>query len=80
MLQHKYEDNKWVETIRGFLQYANSGEVVSLIAPPFYVAKDDQIRVVISNKNIPVGVTNIIESTDSFVRFRFDHIPSAVYC
>ena len=79
MLHHKYEDNKWTETIRGFLQYAKSGEVVSLIAPPFYVAKDDQIRIVINSKDIPVGVTNIIESTDSFVRFKFDHISSAVY-
>jgi hypothetical protein len=75
ILQSKHKDKKYTEAIKGFLQYAKSEDSVSLIAPPFYVADEDQYRLVTKNDEIPIDITNIIESTDSFVRFRFERIP-----
>ena len=78
ILHHTREGIKWAETIKCFLQYNHSGEAISLIAPPFYVAKDDQVRVESGGENVPVEITNIIESTDSFIRFKFEPVTAAI--
>jgi hypothetical protein len=75
MLYRKRRGWKSTEVIKCFLQYAESGGSVSLIAPPFYVADDDRYRVVTNNNEMPVDITNILESTDSFVRFQLEKVP-----
>ncbi len=72
ILQCERENKHWTETVKGFLQHSNSGNRSSLITPPFYVAEEDRVRVIAGNEAIPVDITNIIESTDSFVRFGFE--------
>jgi hypothetical protein len=72
ILHCKRRDKKRTEVIKGFLQYAESGDFACLIAPPLYVADDDRYRVISNSNEMPVDITNIIESTDSFVRFQFE--------
>ncbi len=72
ILQRERQDKKRTETIKGFLQRDEEGGSVSLIAPPFYVAEEDRYRVITSSDDVPVDITNIMESTDSFVRLKFE--------
>jgi hypothetical protein len=72
VIQRKQEQKQWTETMKGFMQHTNGGEFVSLIVPPCYIAEEDQIRVVTDVDDIPIDITNIIESTDSFVRLKFE--------
>jgi hypothetical protein len=72
ILQCKHERKHRIDAIKAFLQHTNGGDSVSLIAPPFYIEKDDQITVITGRKDILVDITSIIESTDSFVRFQFE--------
>jgi hypothetical protein len=79
ILQCERDNQQRVEKIKGFLQHPDSGYVASLITPPFYVTEKDNIRVITDNENIPVNVTNIIESTDSFVRFGFEQAAETAF-
>ncbi len=72
VLQRRYKGAKQAESIKAFLQHGEGGATISLIAPPFYAAEEDMYRVVTNGEEIPVDLTNIIESTDSFVRFEFE--------
>jgi hypothetical protein len=78
ILQCERENKQRVEKIKGFLQHPDSGYAASLITPPFYVTEKDHVRVITGNEDIPVNVTNIIESTDSFVRFGFEQVSDSV--
>lgn len=78
ILQCEHGDTQSTEKIRGFLQHTNSGNTASLITPPFYVAENDHVRVITDSDDIPVNITNIIESTDSFVRFDFERSSEAI--
>ncbi len=75
ILQRRQKGAKQAESIKGFLQRAEGGISFKLIAPPFYVTREDQYKVITDNEEIPVDLTNIVDSTDSFVRFEFEQLP-----
>ncbi len=64
------------ESIKGFLQHEGQG-CVSLITMPFYVDEEDLFRVVTNGQRQQVELRQVIESTDSFVRFQFEQAASA---
>ncbi len=72
LLQRKREGTKQTESIKGFLQHEGEG-LVTLITPPFYVDENDLFRVVTKGEQQSVQLRQIIESTDSFIRFQFEH-------
>ena len=72
ILQRKRKGGSQAESMKGFLQHESGGSV-SLITPPFYVDEEDRFRVVTQGERRPVELMHIIESTDSFVRFQFEH-------
>ncbi len=74
ILQRRQKGAKQADSIKGFLQRAEGERSYNLIAPPFYVAKHDRYKVITGSKEIPVNLTNIVDSTDSFVRFEFEQL------
>lgn len=72
ILQRRGKEEKAAEYIKGFLQYEKGSGSVSLIAPPFYLGEKDRYRVISTGREISVDLTNIVESTDSFVRFELE--------
>ena len=71
ILQRKRKGATQTESIKGFLQHEGEG-LVTLITPPFYVDEEDRFRVVTKGEQQLVQLRQIIESTDSFVRFLFE--------
>jgi cyclic-di-GMP-binding protein len=71
LLQRKRRGASRAEGIKGFLQHDGEGSV-TLITPPFFVDEDDVFRVVKKGERQLVELRQIIESTDSFVRFQFE--------
>ncbi len=74
VLQRRQSGAQYAESIKGFLQMGE-GNYASLIAPPFYGKKEDEYSVITDNDRFPVNLLNIIESTDSFVRFKVSQLP-----
>jgi cyclic-di-GMP-binding protein len=74
ILQRKHSGAQYAESIKGFLQMGE-GNNASLIAPPFYGKREDEYSVITNSDRFPVNLVNIIESTDSFVRFRVAQLP-----
>ncbi len=74
ILQRSRKGVKQMEYIKGFLQHDAEEDSLSLIAPPLYVTKEDRYTVVTGNEEIPVDLINIVDSTDSFVRFKFEQL------
>lgn len=74
ILQRKQVGSERAENINGFLQHNGDGSSSNLIAPPFYVDKGDQYKVITDGEEIPVDLTNIVDGTDSFVRFEFEQL------
>lgn len=75
ILQRKRKGATQTESMKGFLQHESEGSI-TLITPPFYVDEEDLFRVVTKVERQPVELRQIIESTDSFVRFEFEQAAS----
>lgn len=73
ILQRKRKGVPQPESMKGLLQRDGEGSM-SLIIPPFYVDEWDLFSVAISGDRQPVELGQIIESTGSFVRFRFEQV------
>ncbi len=78
ILQRKHIGSEQTESIKGFLQSSKSGRSANLIAPPFYVDQGDQYKVITDGEETPVDLTNIVDSTDSFVRFEFQPLAAGI--
>lgn len=76
ILQRKSKGSKHSESMKGLLCHEDQ-DSASLIVPPFYVDDNDRFRVIIQGEKRPVELRQIIESTDSFVRFKFDSLPAS---
>ncbi len=75
ILQRKRKGAAKAESMKGFLQHEGEG-CVNLITTPFYVDDEDLFRVVTSSERQQVELRQIIESTDSFVRFQLEQAVS----
>ncbi|MCP3671121.1 MAG: hypothetical protein GY814_11945 [Gammaproteobacteria bacterium] len=71
ILQCKRKGVAEAESMKAFLQHEGGGGI-NLITTPFYVDDGDVFRVVASSERQQVELKQIIESTDSFVRFRLE--------
>lgn len=74
ILQRKQMGSEQAENIKGFIQNTRGETPSKLIASPFYVNKEDQYKVIAGGVETPVGLTNIVDCTDSFVRFEFERL------